>query len=61
MDDDESFIHFQGGTNCNSLFNILQLDETLDEDIQPIRHSPYYDLDNFKLLAEIHKHKHRIN
>ena len=40
MDDDESFINFQGGTNPNFLFNILQLDETLDEDIQPIRHSP---------------------
>ena len=52
MDDGESFIHFQGGTNRNSLFNILQLDETLDEDIQPTHHSSYYDLDNFKLLAE---------
>ena len=54
MDDDESFINFQGGPNRNSLFNILQLNETLDEDIQPIRHSPYYDLDNVKLLAERH-------
>ena len=60
MDDDESFIHFQGGTNRNSLFNILQLDETLDEDIQPIRHSPYYDLDNFKLLAERHNKRFNI-
>ena len=60
MDDDESFIHFQGGTNRNSLFNILQLDETLDEDIQPIRHSPYYDLDNFKLLPERHNTRFNI-
>ena len=60
MDDDESFIHFQGGTNRNSLFNILQLDETLDEDIQPIRHSPYYDLDNFKLLTERHNKRFNI-
>ena len=35
---------------------LLQLNETLDEDIQPIRHSPYYDLDNFMLLAEISVH-----
>ena len=54
MDDDEPFIHFQGGTKSNSLFNILQLSETLDEDIQPIRHSPYYDLDNVKLPADRH-------
>ena len=60
MDDDESFINFQGGTNRNSLFNILQLNETLDEDIQPIRHSPYYDLDNFKLLAERHNKRFNI-
>ena len=52
MGDDESFIHFQGGTNHNSLFNILHLNETLGEDIQPICHSSYYDLYNFKLLAE---------
>ena len=52
--DDESFIHFQG-----ALFNISQLNETLDEDIQPIRHSAYYDLDNFKLLAE--RHNKRLN
>ena len=58
--DDESFIHFQGGTNRNSLFNILQLDETLDEDIQPIRHSTYYDPDNFKLLAERHNKRFNI-
>ena len=57
MDDDQSFIHFQEGANRNSLFNILQLDETLDEDIQPIRHSTYYDLD--KLLAE--RHNKRFN
>ena len=53
MDDDEAFTHFHGGTNRNSVLNI-QLNETLDEDIQPIRHSPYYDLDNVKSLAERH-------
>ena len=36
----------------NSLCNILQLNEATDDDIQPIHHSSYYDLDNFKLLAE---------
>ena len=36
----------------NSLFNILQLNEVTDDDIKPIRHSSYYDLDNLKLLAE---------
>ena len=36
----------------NSLFNILQLNEATDDDIQSIHHSSYYDLDNFKLLAE---------
>ena len=47
MPDDESCFHFQRGT---FLFNILHINETLD-DIQPIYHSPYYDLDKFKLLA----------
>ena len=60
MDDDESLFNFQGGTNHNSLFNILQLNETLDEDIQPIRHSPHYDLDNSKLLAERHNERFNI-
>ena len=36
----------------NSLYNILQLNEANYSDILPIRHSSYYDLDNFKLLAE---------
>ena len=39
---------------------LLQLNETLDEDIQPIRHSPYYDLDNFMLLAERHNKRFNI-
>ena len=57
MDDDESFIHFQGDTNRSSLFFILQLNETLDENIQPIRQSPDYDLDNVKLLTERHNER----
>ena len=60
MDDDESCIHFQGGTNRNSLSNTLQLNETVDEDIQPIRHSIYYDRGNFKLLAERHNERFNI-
>ena len=52
MDNGESFTNFQGDANRNSLLHIFQLNETLDEDIQPMRHSLYYDLDNFKLLAE---------
>ena len=60
MDDDEPFINFQGGSNRNSLFNILQLNETLDEDIQPIRHSPYYELDNVKLPADRHNESFNV-
>ena len=52
MLDNDSFLRFQGGANVNSLFNILQLNEATDDDFQPIHHSSYYDLENFKLLAE---------
>ena len=58
MDDVESSIHFQGGTNRNFVFTILQLNEILDEDIQTIHNSPYYDLD--KLLAERHNERFNI-
>ena len=56
MDVDESFIHFQGGTNRNSLFNILQLDETLDGDIQPLMRI----FNHVKLLAERHSERFDI-
>ena len=47
---DESFLKCQRGSNSGSLLDILQLNETTDVDIQPIRHC--YGLDKFKLLAE---------
>ena len=46
------FPQLQGDTNINSLFNILQLNEATDDDIQLIRHYPYYHFDNFKILTE---------
>ena len=48
----ELFPQLQEGTNIKSLFHILQLNEATEDDIQPICHSPYHDLNNFKLLVE---------
>ena len=36
----------------NSLCDMLQLNEANENDIQPIIHSPYYDMDMLKLLSE---------
>ena len=47
-----SFSRFQGGFSSNSLCDILQLNEANENDIQPIIHSPYYDMDTLKLLTE---------
>ena len=53
---DKSFFHFHGGIRSNSLCDILQLNEANEaneNDIQPIIHSPYYDMDMMKLLTEL--------
>ena len=42
---DTSFFQFQGGMRSNSLCDMLQLNETNENDIQPIIQSPYYDMD----------------
>ena len=52
MTADKSFSRFQGGFSSNSLCDILQLNEANENDIQPIIHSPYYDMDTLKLLTE---------
>ena len=49
---DKSFFQFQGGMSSNSLCDILQLNEAHENDIQPIIHYPYYDMDMLKLLTE---------
>ena len=49
MTADKSFFRFQGGFSSNSVCDILQANEN---DIQPIIHSPYYDMDMLKLLTE---------
>ena len=49
---DTSFFQFQGGIRSNSLCDMLQLNEANENDIQPIIHSPYYDMDMLKLLTE---------
>ena len=49
---DKSFFQFQGSTSSNSLCDILLLKEANENDIQPIIHSPYYDMDMLKLLTE---------
>ena len=52
MTADKSFFQFQGGMSSNYLIDILQLNETNENDIQPIIHSPYYDMDMMKILTE---------
>ena len=52
MTADKSFVRFQGGFSSNFLCDILQLNEANENDIQPIIHSPYYDMDMLKLLTE---------
>ena len=47
-----SFYQFHGGMSSTSLCDILQLNEANENDIQPIIHSPYYDMDMLKLLTE---------
>ena len=49
---DTSFFQFQGGIRSNSLCDMLQLNEANENDIQPIIHSSYYDMDMLKLLTE---------
>ena len=52
MTADQSIFRFQGGFSSNSLCDILQLNEANENDIQPIIHYPYYDMDMLKLLTE---------
>ena len=54
---DKYLFQFQGGIRSNSLYDMLQLNEANENDIQQIIHSQYYDMDMLKLLAE----KNNIN
>jgi hypothetical protein len=50
---DEAFLHAQGGTKLNSLNNILNPDNTVNDEndqINIIKHSHYYDNNNFNLI-----------
>ena len=58
MSADTSFFQFQGGIRSNSLCDMLQLNEANENDIQPIIHSPYYDI---RLIHEFSRERQPLH
>ena len=56
---DDNILRFHGGSDINSLCNIIQFNNDDDDDegnpLQIIKHSPYYDDDKFKSIIDQHK------